>query len=343
MTAVTLMTPTACGGDDDASSTTSPGIFAETPATSGVASSTADATVVATASSTAASPVPTTAAAATTPPTPPAPTTVALVTTDAGVIGDTLVLDDGSYGRLNGFVPNVEPVPDDVELQPGFVLAAADVEICAGAEGHTVNPEAWGLVLVDETVLVTPGRPYDLVAFYDLAPGTCVRGDVTYVVPQGAAAGAVFFDDLGSTAIWSVEGGRSPSTPLTPPVPVTSGSIGTPLALPDGGSVNVRTVVAGAAPVFADEPPPAGWQLVALEVEMCAGAEELDTEAFVVIASDNRAGDVSLFQDDSIDRDAGAPPGRCVTGRVLVDLPAAAVPSVVLYSSVGSPPLVWHV
>ncbi|MET0908449.1 MAG: hypothetical protein ABWZ99_03190, partial [Ilumatobacteraceae bacterium] len=235
VTVITLTTLAACGADDDASPTTSPAIAAGSPATTGVASSVADTTVLGTAPPTAATAVPPTAAAATTPPTPAAPTTIAPITTDAGIIGDTLVLDDGSHGRLNGFVSTVQPVPEDVELEPGFVLAAADVEICAGAEGHTVNPEAWGLVLVDETTSFTPGRTSDLVAFYDLAPGTCVRGDVTYIVPQGVAGGALFFDDLESTSIWSVEGGQPSPAPLAPPVPASSEPIGTPLALPDGG------------------------------------------------------------------------------------------------------------
>lgn len=122
------------------------------------------------------------------------------------VVGETASTDAGNEITVHSY--EYVPPTDVWQPEPGFEYAAADIEGCASPslEGSAgFNPYDFGLQMPDNTRL-QPDIAVKEPALHDttLTPGDCVRGYVTFQVPQGQTPASVIF--TGSSIIkWAVQ------------------------------------------------------------------------------------------------------------------------------------------
>lgn len=122
------------------------------------------------------------------------------------VVGDTALTESGNQITVHSF----EDVPptDVWQPEPGFEFVAADVEGCANVNAESaasLNPYDFQLQMPDNTRLDSDvGVREPPLNDTTLPPGECVRGYVTYQVPEGETPTDVIF--TGSSIIeWAVE------------------------------------------------------------------------------------------------------------------------------------------
>jgi hypothetical protein len=101
-------------------------------------------------------------------------------------VGDTISATNGNSFTVYSYVPSFETGNQFEVPKPGNVFAAIDVQECAGSSGSSANPFDWALRMPDNS-RITPSAgwkdpPLNAV---NLAAGDCVRGWVTFEVPQG--------------------------------------------------------------------------------------------------------------------------------------------------------------
>ena len=276
---------------------------------------------------------------ASTPPGTPSITEPAVETTEAvaptapaedPAIGDVLETGSGGLARVNAVTPNAPARNEFLGPDPGFTLTEADVEICAGEDGQSVNPLYWKAFLADNTEAeVNFGSTLQTVG---LAPGGCTRGFVAFAVPEGATVADVVLTDelLSEQARWSTATSVPVTSALTPSSPVAASPLGTLLTLADDATAVVRSVTPGAPPTNEFFPVAAGDQLVEIDVELCAGTASLAVNPlyWLVTAQDNTTGGASLGNGTLSSIDVA--PGQCVAGTVQLAIPAASAPSYVL-------------
>lgn len=122
------------------------------------------------------------------------------------VVGDAAVTASGNEITIHSF----EYVPADefYQPEPGFRFAAVDVEGCADPDSATaadLNPYDFNLQMPDNTRL--DGDYYvrePVLNATTILPGDCVRGWVTYQVPEGTTPANVIF--TGSSIVkWAVQ------------------------------------------------------------------------------------------------------------------------------------------
>ncbi len=145
--------------------------------------------------------------------------------TDTGfVVGETASTDVGNEITVHSY--EYVPPTDIWQPEPGFEFAATDIEGCASPnlEGSAgFNPYDFGLQMPDNTRLDPDiGVKEPTLNDTTLTPGDCVRGFVTFQVPQGETPSYVIF--TGSSIIkWAVQevgqasaSGTSASEEITP-------------------------------------------------------------------------------------------------------------------------------
>lgn len=117
-------------------------------------------------------------------------------------------IDMGSAGAATVYAVTPGVAPNQfVTLPEGATLTSVDVELCATTESVSVNPLNFFGTLSDNTMLSTElGGVDGQLATIEVAPGTCVRGNVSYAVPAGLTLRWVSYAAyIGSeTARWQV-------------------------------------------------------------------------------------------------------------------------------------------
>lgn len=122
------------------------------------------------------------------------------------VVGDAAATSSGNEITIHGF--EYVPADDFNQPEPGFRFAAIDAEGCANPDSETsanLSPYDFSLQMPDNTRLNGDffAREPALEATTVL-PGDCVRGWVTYQIPEGEAPASVVF--TGSSIIkWAVQ------------------------------------------------------------------------------------------------------------------------------------------
>lgn len=199
-----MLSVAACGGNSDSQVTVIPATAITAPSTS-----TAAAAVATTAATSAATPIPPPTVAPTPSPSPtptpaPTPTATPAPTPKPTVkVGDTIVFPGGGKGTVYALDQAVQPPDKYTTPKQGFHFAAADVQQCASptlAAGNIVdvNPFNYQLQMADNTRLeadISVKEP----ALHDtkLGAGDCVRGWITYQVPDGGKIADVVFSAVG--------------------------------------------------------------------------------------------------------------------------------------------------
>lgn len=107
------------------------------------------------------------------------------------------------------------PIQSDNELskpKAGTQFAAIDVEGCAGSQSgdeNSLNPFYFSLQMPDNTRLMpTASVAEPALPLTNLLPGDCVRGLVTFQVPQGQSPSYVRFDQVSPEEVaarWSID------------------------------------------------------------------------------------------------------------------------------------------
>ncbi len=122
-------------------------------------------------------------------------------------VGQTARTSAGNEVTVHSYVA-VAPT-DTFQPEPGFELHAADVEGCAGAdiEGSAgFNPFDFALQMPDNTRLQSDiGVKEPPLNDTTLTPGDCVRGWVTFQVPEGETPTNVIYT-ASSIIKWAVQG-----------------------------------------------------------------------------------------------------------------------------------------
>ncbi len=132
------------------------------------------------------------------------------------VVGETASTDAGNEITVHSY--EYVPPTDIWQPDPGFEYAAADIEGCASPnlEGSAgFNPFDFGLQMPDNTRLQPDiGVKEPTLNDTTLTPGDCVRGYVTFQVPQGQVPTSVIF--TGTSIIkWAVQEVGQTSAPGT--------------------------------------------------------------------------------------------------------------------------------
>ena len=124
----------------------------------------------------------------------------------------------GELAEFEHGTVRVHDYQDDVQantglgsiLQPGNKFAAVDVEVCNRDSDAPISMNAFefALVMPDNTRIQPTGLPAvepDLHNPANLQRGECIRGWISFEVPQEAnPAGVAFMSSRGSTARWDI-------------------------------------------------------------------------------------------------------------------------------------------
>ena len=131
------------------------------------------------------------------------------------VVGETASTDAGNEITVRSY--EYVPPTDIWQPEPGFEYNAADVEACASpsTEGSVdLNPAAFNLQMPDNTRLETDvGVKEPSLDFTTLPPGDCVRGFVTFQVPQSETPAYFLFAGSSTIIKWAVQEVEQASAP----------------------------------------------------------------------------------------------------------------------------------
>jgi hypothetical protein len=186
----------ACGGDDDQEQPEPSATIAAASATEPPATATDEPTTE-----------PTETSEPTSTPVTPSPTS-SIPTATPTASGPILfpfnfpvTYEDGATVTVFTFEAPVPPPSQFRQPDPGNVFLAIEVQECAGpnsTEEMHANPFNWGIRMPDNT-LREPGISVREPALHsaDLTFGDCVRGWVTFQVPDGVPPTQVIFDGPG--------------------------------------------------------------------------------------------------------------------------------------------------
>lgn len=101
-------------------------------------------------------------------------------------VGDTINATNGNSFTVYSYLPSFDTGNQFAVPTPGNVYAAIDVQECAGSAGSSANPFDWALRMPDNSrISSTVGWKEPPLHAVDLAASDCVRGWVTFEVPQG--------------------------------------------------------------------------------------------------------------------------------------------------------------
>lgn len=132
-------------------------------------------------------------------------------------MGETAATSAGNEITVRSY--EYVPPTDIWQPEPGFEYAAADIEACASPdlEGSVdLNPAAFNLQMPDNTRVETDvGVKEPSLDFTTLPPGDCVRGFVTFQVPQGETPTYLIFTGSSSIIKWAVQEVGQASAPRT--------------------------------------------------------------------------------------------------------------------------------
>jgi hypothetical protein len=242
--------------------------------------------------------------------------------TPSGGVGAVLELDGGARLRLLSVTPGADPLDDLIPPAAGTSWTRLDVELCAGSAAIDADPYAFSAALADGTSAYPEFARFEFASI-GLAPGACTRGLVEIGVPDGGALATVDYLDYrtGAQAHWDL---AAPSVavvgPLTAAVPVAQHLVGAVAAGPDGSTATLRGVEPGATPINRFLGPRPGHSFSRLDVEMCAGSDDVDVGPFVWLGR----------QDDGFTANAAVavhglehatvPAGTCVEGTVDIEV-----------------------
>jgi hypothetical protein len=122
-------------------------------------------------------------------------------------VGDTAKLKDGRI-RVYQYYPQVQSQNQFMQPKAGMEFGAINVEGCANndAQSFSLNPFFFNIQMPDNTrreaAFPVAEPPLNHT---DLAPGECVRGWVTFEVPQGQKPNAIYFKPMGGeSARWNI-------------------------------------------------------------------------------------------------------------------------------------------
>ena len=248
-------------------------------------------------------------------------------------IGDTITFADGGSARVNSITPNAPPRRELFPPDPGFTFTEADIEQCAGSDSMSINPLYWKAFLTDNTEAEVAILSNDLQTF-DMAPGACSRGWVTFSVPDGGTVADVvltsqLFSEIGR---WTTETTVPVTAALTSETAVEAAALGATVELDGGGTAVVRSITPNAPPTNEFLPAEPGRQFVDVDVEVCAGSESLSVNPlyWLMTAQDNFTGGASLGGGTLPTLDVAA--GQCVAGVVQLDMLEQSVPAYVIFT-----------
>lgn len=282
----------------------------------------------------------TTAIPATTPPTASAPPDTPSDGVPDGGAGPvpvgTTVRADGSLVRVNRVTPN-SPGDEFFQPEPGNTITEIEVEACAGPEGFSSNSFYWSAFLADNTAADNFLFGDDLAAL-TLNPGGCTRGVVTFEVPEGQAVTSVVLTDpiFSEIARWNTEGAVEVGERLAPETQPEAVPVGTRVTFGADHSATVQTVQDAAPPLDDFFPPDAGHQYNRIDLEMCAGAEQLSVNGLTWygVGTEHWTGTAVLLGDTLPVIELAA--GECVAGAVQIEMPEGTTTAYVLYVEPGS-------
>lgn len=248
------------------------------------------------------------------------------------VIGDTVDLVDGGVVRVNSITPDAPARSEFSTPDPGFTFTEIEVEMCAGSDGLNSNPLYWSGFTESNTQVEASLAGNDLQTL-GLAPGGCARGWVAVSVPEGDAVVDVVLTDavFDEIARWSATESVAIDGPLSGSEPPVADELGQPMELSEGATATVRSVTPGVpAPQFVTVED--GRQLVELDVEQCAGSEQLDVNPlyWTLTTRDNYLAGAELVGGSLAS--ISVAPGECVAGTVLVNSLATSAPAFVQLS-----------
>lgn len=126
----------------------------------------------------------------------PAPTTTTTAGPEEFHVGDTAEFDSGVRVVLYSIYDGIKH--ELWEADPGTRFMAIDVEGCAGPEAAHFNPMDFEFQMADNTRLEpTIGVREPALDYADVLPGDCLRGWVTFQVPNGSGPAAVMYEGAG--------------------------------------------------------------------------------------------------------------------------------------------------
>ena len=234
---------------------------------------------------------------------------------------------------MNAITPDAPPRRELFPPDPGFTFTEADVELCAGSDRMSINPLYWKAFLTDNTEAEVAILSNDLQTF-DMAPGACSRGWVTFSVPDGGTLRDVvltseLFSEIGR---WTTETTVPVTAPLTSETAVAAATLSETVELDGGGTAVVRSITPNAPPTNEFLPAEPGRQFVDVDVEVCAGSESFSVNPlyWLMTAQDNYTGGASLGGGTLPTIDVAA--GQCVAGVVQLDMLEQSVPAYVVFT-----------
>lgn len=240
---------------------------------------------------------------------------------DGPVAVGVALQEDDDVVRVNSVTPNA-PGNEFFTPDPGMTVTVAEVEACGGDDGFNANALYWSAFLESN-------ESADNYLFADdfptasLKPGACVRGQVSFEVPEGSAVASIvltgpLFDE---TARWTVAGAQPVAERLQPVIQPEAAAVGESVMFGNGHTAVLRSATDSAPPLNEFFAPDPGRQLTQLDVEVCAGEESLPVNPLYWVAfnSEHWSGSAELGGStlDAID----VAPGQCVAGKVEIVLP----------------------
>lgn len=275
-------------------------------------------------------------AAGTTAPAPTAPPVPGTAAPAAGVAPVGVELPtDGGVVRVNRVTPNAAVDPFFAPDAPATVTEI-EIEMCAGSQPMFVNGLSFTGFLADNSV--APNFYFgDQLPSLRMAPGGCARGIVTFEVAGGAAITSVVYTDsqFAEGGRWTVDGAVEPAARLAPPTPPVTVPVGQVATFGAGHTATVRTVTDAAAPLDEFFQVEAGKQLTQIDVEVCAGTEQLSSNGlyWLVVTAEGWMGTSRLVTDTLPVLDIAA--GQCVAGIVESEVPEGSTTVQVVHTDAG--------